>query len=313
MIVFIARRLIAGVILALVISFITYALISFASPDIAHQLLGTTATPAQVQAKKQQLGLDQPMLQQYWQWLGSAVHGDFGVSWFTDQPVTSTIVNRLPVTLSLVLAATLVTAVVSWVLGVVAATRRGVVDRIVQVIGVLGYALPGFLVTLLLVLFFAVQLKWFPAVGYVGLTVSPSKWLSSITLPVIALSLASVAGVSQQVRGSVLSVLDQDYVRTLQSRGLPARTVVFKHVLRNASAPALAVLGLQFVGLIGGTVMVEQIFGLPGIGAMTVQYTTQGDIPVIMGLVMFTVAGVVIVNLLIDVLVGWLTPKARMK
>lgn len=294
-----------------VISFLSYALITLAAPDVAHQLLGMSATEAQVAAKQHELGLDQPMLVQYWRWLTAALHGDFGTSWFTSEPVASTIISRLPVTLSLVVAATLVTGVVSWALGVAAATRRGVTDRLVQVIGVVGYALPGFLLTLVLVLVFAVRLKWFPAVGYVGLTTSPSQWLASITLPVISLSIGSIAGVSQQVRGSMLGVLDQDYVRTLQARGLSTRRVVFRHVLRNASAPALTVLGLQFVGLLGGAVLVEQIFGLPGIGSMAVQYTVQGDIPIIMGLVMFTVVGVVIANLLIDLLIGWLTPKAR--
>ncbi len=176
-----------------------------------------------------------------------------------------------------------------------------------------GYALPGFLLTLVLVLVFAVRLRWFPAIGYTGFTDSPSGWLSTITLPVLSLSVASVAGVSQQVRGAVIDALRQDYVRTLRARGLPASRIVFKHVLRNASAPALSVLGMQFVGLLGGAVLVEQIFGLPpGIGSMTVTYTTRGDIPpVIMALVMLTVVGVVLINLLVDILIGWLNPKAR--
>ncbi|MFC6715438.1 ABC transporter permease [Branchiibius cervicis] len=311
MVAFIARRLIAGLALIFVISFLSYALISLAAPDVAHQILGMNASDAQVAAKQHALGLDQPMVVQYWHWLTAALRGDFGTSWFTSESVASTIMSRLPVTLSLVVVATLVTGIISWALGVAAATRRGVVDRIVQIIGVIGYALPGFLLTLLLVLVFAVQLHWFPAVGYVGLMTSPSQWLASITLPVISLSIGAIAGVSQQVRGSMLGVLDQDYVRTLQARGLSMRRVVFKHALRNASAPALTVLGLQFVGLLGGAVLVEQIFGLPGIGSMAVQYTVQGDIPIIMGLVMFSVVGVVIVNLLVDLLIGWLTPKAR--
>jgi peptide/nickel transport system permease protein len=200
---------------------------------------------------------------------------------------------------------------VSFLLGVWAGVRRGAVDRFVQILGVVGYALPGFLVTLVIVLVFAVRLGWFPAIGYTAFTESPTGWLSTITLPVLSLSVASVAGVSQQVRGAVIDVLRQDYVRTLRARGLPSSRIVFRHVLRNASAPALSVLGMQFVGLLGGAVIVEQIFGLPGIGSMTVTYTTRGDIPVIMALVMLTVVGVVLVNLLVDILIGWLNPKAR--
>jgi peptide/nickel transport system permease protein len=161
------------------------------------------------------------------------------------------------------------------------------------------------------VLVFAVKLDWFPAIGYIPFAESPGGWLSTITLPVASLSIASVAGVSQQVRGAVIDVLRQDYVRTLRARGLSAPRIVFKHVLRNASAPALVLLGMQFVGLLGGAVLVEQIFGLPGIGGMTVTYTSRGDIPVVMALVMLTVVGVVLINLVTDVLIGWLNPKAR--
>lgn len=287
-------------------------LLSVAGNDVARQLLGQGAPQPLVEAKNAELGLDQPLLARYGQWLTGALQGDLGRSWFTSEDVLTAIAGRLPVTLSLMVGVTVVTAVLAFVLGVWAGVRRGAVDRFVQVVGVAGYALPGFLVTLVLVLVFAVQLGWFPAIGYLPLDQSPAGWLSTITLPVAALSVAAVAGVSQQVRGSVIDVLRQDYVRTLRSRGLPARRVLFRHVLRNASAPALTVLGMQFVGLLGGAVIVEQIFGLPGIGSMTVAYTTRGDVPIIMGLVMVSVVGVVLVNLLVDVLVGWLNPKARL-
>lgn len=309
---FVARRLGAGLVLLLAISFLTFVLLSIPSNDVGRQLLGSGAAQSLVDAKNAQLGLDQPVLVRYWQWLTAAVQGDLGTSCFTSEDVLTAIGNRLPVTLSLMVGVTLVTAVLSFVLGVWAAVRRGAVDRFVQVVGVAGYALPGFLVTLVLVLVFAVQLGWFPAIGYIPLEQSPAGWLSTITLPVAALSVAAVAGVSQQVRGSVIDVLRQDYVRTLRSRGLPPWRVLYRHVLRNASAPALTVLGMQFVGLLGGAVIVEQIFGLPGIGSMTVAYTTRGDVPIIMGLVMVSVVGVVVVNLLVDVLVGWLNPKARL-
>lgn len=308
---FVLRRIAAGLFLLLVISFLSYTLLSIPHLDVGRQLLGQWAAQDLVDAKNAALGLDRPALVQYLDWLAHAVRGDLGTSWFTSENVLQAIANRLPVTISLMLGVTLVTAVAALLLGVWAGVRGGAVDRFVQVFAVIGYALPGFLVTLVIVLVFAVRLRWFPAIGYVGLGESFTGWLSTVTLPVVSLSIGAVAGVAQQVRGSVIDVLRQDYVRTLRARGLPPSRIVFRHVLRNASVPALAVLGMQFVGLLGGAVLVEQIFGLPGVGSMTVTYTTRGDIPVIMALVTFTVIGVILINLVVDVLIGWLNPKAR--
>lgn len=308
---YIVRRLAAGVFLLLVISFLTYFLLSLPGTDVGRAILGQTASPEAVAAKNAELGLDQPVVVQYINWLTDAIQGDLGRSWFTSEVVHTAIGNRLPVTVSLMVGVTVVTTIVSFVLGIWAGVRRGAVDRFVQIFGVLGYALPGFLVTLILVLVFAVQLRWFPAIGYIPFSSDPAGWLSTVTLPIISLSVGAIAGISQQVRGSVIEAMRQDYVRTLEARGLPSRRILFLHVVRNASAPALTVLGMQFVGLLGGAVIVERIFGLPGIGAMTVQYTTRGDIPIIMGLVMISVIGVILVNLLVDVMIGWLNPKAR--
>ncbi|NUO96552.1 MAG: ABC transporter permease [Nonomuraea sp.] len=308
---FVARRIAAGAFLLLVISFLSYTLLSIPHVDVGRQLLGQGAAQDLVDAKNAALGLDRPALVQYLDWLAHAVRGDLGTSWFTSENVLQAIANRLPVTISLMVGVTLVTAVLAFLLGVWAGVRRGAVDRFVQVFAVVGYALPGFLVTLVIVLVFAVRLRWFPAIGYIGLGESFTGWLSTVTLPILSLSIGSVAGVAQQVRGSVIDVLRQDYVRTLRARGLPPSRIVLRHVLRNASAPALAVLGMQFVGLLGGAVLVEQIFGLPGVGSMTVTYTTRGDIPIIMALVMFTVIGVILINLVVDILIGWLNPKAR--
>jgi len=311
MLAFLARRLGASVVLLFVTSFVTFMLLSLANQDVGRQLLGINASPEAVAAKNASLGLDRPLLVQYADWLVRAAQGDFGRSWFSSEYVTVAIGNRLPVTLSLVIGVTVLTAVVGYLLGVWAGVRRGGIDRFVQVFSVAGYALPGFLVTIVIVIVFAVQLRWFPAIGYIPITQSVGGWLSTITLPVIALSISAIAGIAQQVRSSVIEVARADYIRTLATRGLPRRLILFRHVLRNASAPALTVLGMQFVGLLGGAVIVEQIFGLPGIGAMTIQYTTRGDVPVIMGLVMLSAVGVVIINLLVDLGIGWLLPKAR--
>jgi len=182
----------------------------------------------------------------------------------------------------------------------------------VQFLSLVGFAVPGFLIALVLVLVFAVNLGWFKATGFTPITTSVSGWLSSVILPITALSIGAIATVAQQVRGSVLDATSRDYVRTLRSRGLSERSVVYKHVLRNAGGPALAVLAVQFVGLLGGAVIVEQIFAIPGMGQLSVRATTLGDIPVVMGLVIAFAIIVVVVNLLIDLAQAALNPKVRL-
>ena len=309
---FVIRRLASGVVLIVVLTSLTYLLLYLSGGDIARGILGQSATPETVELKKQELGLDQPLLQRFGDWVSNALQGDLGSSWFTGQPVADAISSRLSVTLSLVIGATVLTAVVAVVLGIVAATRRGWADRAVQVLAVLGFAVPGFLVALGLVLVFAINLGWFKPTGYTQFAESPGGWLSSITLPVIALSLGSIAGVAAQIRGSMIDALRLDYVRTLRSRGLSERRVVYKHVLRNAAGPALSVLAIQFVGLIGGAVIIEQIFAIPGLGQIAVGATAQRDIPLVMGLVLVMAIIVVLLNLVVDLLQGWLNPKVRL-
>ena len=312
MIRFILRRLVSGVILIFVISIVAFGLLYIGSGDIARRILGQNATQEIVDRKAAELGLNRPLYEQYWDWLTSAVQGDFGRSWFSGQLVAQGVSSRLAVTLSIVIGATLIAAIISVVIGVLAATRRGWIDRGLQFTSVLGFAIPGFLIALGLVLVFSINLKWFKATGYIPITTSFSGWMSSVTLPVIALAIGTIAAVAQQVRGSVIDALERDYVRTLRSRGLGMGRVVAKHVLRNAGGPALAVLAVQFVGLLGGAVIIEQIFALPGLGQLAVQATVQSDIPIVMGLVIVTASIVVIVNLLIDLAQAALNPKVRL-
>jgi peptide/nickel transport system permease protein len=309
---FIVRRLLSGAVLLFVITTVAYTLLYLGGGDIARRILGQNATQEQVAAKAAELGLDKPLLEQYGGWLSQAVTGDLGRSWFSGQLVTVGVSSRLAVTLSIVIGAVLIAAVVAVTLGVLAAVRGGVIDRIVQFISVLGFAIPGFLIALGLVLVFAINLKLFKATGYVPITESFAGWLASVTLPVAALAIGAIASVTQQVRGSVTDALNRDYVRTLRSRGLGSNRVVYKHVLRNAGGPALAVLAVQFVGLVGGAVIVEQVFALPGLGQLAVQSTTNGDIPNVMGLVLATAVIVVVVNLLIDLAQAALNPKVRL-
>lgn len=312
MLTFIVRRLLAGLVLVFAVSVVAFSLLYAGGGDIARRIMGQNATEEVVALRAQQLGLDQPLVVQYGNWLTSALTGDFGVSWFTSQPVAASLSSRLAVTLTLVIGTTVVAAIVSVVLGVLAARRGGWIDAVVQFVAVIGFAVPGFLIALYLVLWFAIDLGWFRATGYVPPDESFIGWLSSITLPIAALSLSAIAAVAQQIRGSVIDAMSRDYVRTLRARGLATNRVVYRHVLRNAGGPALAVLAVQFVGLLGGAVIVEQVFALPGIGQLTVSATSSGDIPVVMGVVVTTAVIVVIVNLLIDLAQAALNPKVRL-
>lgn len=312
MIAFIVRRLLTGVVMLAAITTVGFTLLYLGGGDIARKILGESADAQTVAQKAQELGLDRPVLAQYGDWVLHALSGDYGYSWFSGQTVSAAIFSRLSVTLSLVIGTVLVVAVVSVVLGVLAATKRGWVDKLAQLLAVLGHAIPGFLFAVGLVLFFALTLGWFDPTGYVPFTESPSGWAKTVTLPVIALALGGIANVTQQIRGAVIDALRNDYVRTLRSRGIPERRVILKHVLRNASGPALAVLAVIFVGLLGGAVIVEQVFAIPGLGQVAVQATTQGDIPLVMGLLVATGVIVIVFNLLVDLAQGWLNPKVRL-
>jgi len=309
---FIVVRLLSGILLVFVISALTFALLYSNSENIARRILGQQATEELVRKKTEALGLNHPLWQQYLDWLTNAFQGNFGRSWFTGELVTTGVTSRLAVTLSIVIGATLLAAIVAIVLSVLAATRGGWVDRVVQILSVLGFALPGFLLALGLVLVFAINLGWFKATGYVPITTNFVGWLQSTTLPVIALALGTISVVTQQVRGAILDGLNRDYVRTLRSRGLSLNRIVYKHILRNAGGPALSVLAVQFIGLLGGAVIVEQVFAIPGIGQLAVSSTVKADIPMVMGLVLVTAIIVVLVNLIIDLSQAALNPKVRM-
>lgn len=313
MITFIGRRLLSGVVLVFVICTLTFLLTHSSTDNVARNILGDNATAEQVAAKQAELGLDQPLLTQYGSWLGQAVRGDFGASWITSEPVSSALSNRLPVTLSMVIAAVVTIALISMVLGVAAAVRRGWLDRVIQVVSVIGFSLPNFWVALMLVIAFSVSLRLLPATGYVPISDGIGGWAATLVLPVTALVLGGVASASQQVRGAMIDVLRQDYIRTLHARGLSTRSVVLKHALRNAAPPALTVLSLQFIALLGGAVVIERVFAIPGLGMLTVNSALQGDVPVLMGIVVVTVILVVIVNLLIDIVSGWVNPKVRVQ
>ncbi len=309
---FIAKRLLSGAVLIIAISAITFLLLIAGAGNVGRTKLGVNATQAQVAEYNEDLGLNRPILSQFGSWASKAVRGDLGDAWFGAETVTKSLQQRLPVTLSIVAGSLLVAAVLATVLGVAAAVIGGRLDRSVQFVGLLGFAIPGFLLAQGLVTLLAVKTHVFRATGYTNFSDSPTEWLRSVTLPIISLSFASLASLALQIRGTVRDSLELDYVRTLRSRGLSERRVVFKHILRNSAGPALSILGVQFIGLLGGAVIVEQIFAIQGLGQVAVRSASSGDIPLVMGMVLLTAVLVVAVNLIIDLLSAWLNPKARL-
>jgi len=269
------------------------------------------ATPETVAAMMTQLGYDRPVLIQYFSWLSSAVTGDFGVSLTTSQPVAPTVVQRLTVTLSLIVPALLIVVIISSALGVWAASRGGVVDRIAQLLSMIGHVIPNLLLAIGFVVIFAVQLRWLPATGFTPLSEDPLAWVRSITLPVLVLVIGGVASLTAQVRGRMIDELRKDYVRTLRTRGLAPRSIVLKHALRNAGGPALTVLSLEFIAMFGSALIIENVFVLPGYGSYAFNSALNGDIPAILCVTTFGVLLVTVVNLVTDLVQGWLNPKAR--
>jgi peptide/nickel transport system permease protein len=311
MITFILKRLGSGLVTLFAVSILTFSLLYVSSGSIARNILGDQATPEQLAVKEAELGLDQPIITRYFSWLTGALGGDLGTSWFTSEPVANALATRIPVTMTMVFSAMILIAIVATLIGVAAAVKRGWVDRVVQIGAIIGDSIPGFVIGIILVTILAIQMGLFPATSTISPGVGAEAWLLSLTLPVIALLINGVTGGAQQIRSAVIKQLERDYVRTLRSRGIGEREVLFKHVLRSAAPAGLTVLSLQLIGMLGGVVIIEQIFALPGMGPLAVAATGQSDQPVVMGVVMYTVAVVIVVNLIVDLLNGWLNPKVR--
>lgn len=308
---FIAKRVGSALTLLLVVSFLGFMLLYPAAGNVGRNILGENATQEQVTVLNEQLGLDRPLLVQYGDWLLQALSGNLGVSYFTNQPVDTMLAIRLPVTISVVVLVLLFTGIFAFAIGVWAAKRRGWVDKALQFFATLGDALPNFIIAFYLVTFFSLQLGWFAATDYTPLGDSITGWMASLVLPVGALTIGAVGGVVQQVRSSTIEVLEQGYVRTLRSRGLSERRVVLTSVLRNSATNGTTALGVQIVAILSGAVVIEQIFALPGLGALVVQATHVTDLPIVIGALMTFVIIVALVNLLIDLINAWLNPKVR--
>lgn len=311
MLTYILRKFGVGVALLLLVTFLTFLLLSLSFEDVVHTMLGQSATPENVDATMAAEGFDRPVIVQYLDWLWAALHGDFGTSLYTSTPVAPVVLQRLSVTISLIIPAMLITIVISVLLGVWAAHRGGAIDRLAQGLSMIGYIIPGLLLAIGLVVIFATQLKWLPATGYTQLSTDPGAWVRSITIPVIVLVVGGTANLTAQIRGKMIDELRRDYVRTLRTRGASTRSIILKHALRNAGGPALTVLSLDFITMFGGSMIIENVFALPGYGSYAFNASLQGDIPAIMCVAAFGVLLVTVVNLTTDLANGWLNPKAR--
>ncbi|UYN98581.1 MAG: ABC transporter permease [Devosia sp.] len=309
---YVAKRLASSLVLLALVTTLTFAMVFGGADNVAQNILGDNATSEQIVALEQKLGIDRPLYVQYADWVSKAVRGDLGQSWTLGESVSKILSGRLPVTLSMVILAVSIIGIISALLGIAAAVRGGWADRVIQLISVVGFSLPNFWLGLILVVVFALNLRWLPATGYTDFSTSPVGWLASLTLPVAALVLSGIASASQQVRGAMIDALRQDYVRTLRAGGIKPSSVLFRHALRNAMPAALTVLSLQFIGLLGGAAIIERVFAIPGLGSITVQAALSGDIPILMGVVVTMIILVVIVNILIDLANAWVNPKVRL-
>ena len=308
----ILQRLLALVPLLFIVSVLTFSFTSLLPSDPVDLIIGDNGTQEQYELVRERLGMNQPVVVRYFQWLGKAVQGDLGTSFFNSVSVMGAVMQRLPVTLSLTAMSALIAILIGVAAGVAAALRpQSWVDRFATLGATFGQAVPNFWFGLILVAIFAVNLRWFPATGFTPITQSPWEWLRSVILPSIALGTASSAAIARQVRSAMVGVLQQDYIRAARAQGLSARRVIFKHALTNAMVPVVAVLSFQITVLLGGALIVEQVFAINGLGTLAITAVRQQDIPMIQGIVLVMVGLVAIVQIATDLAYGYLNPKAR--
>jgi peptide/nickel transport system permease protein len=307
----VGRRLFVSVPLLLIVPAIVFVLTSLSKEDAAQAILRTSGTPDQYRALRHQLHLDLPVYEQYWRWLTHAIHGDLGASLITNEAVTHAIAPRMPVTLSLICGTLLVSVAIGIGLGVLSAVQGGALGRGVDALAMIGWVLPGFWIAAELIVLFAVKVHWFPVAGYVPFAQSPTDWLRSLVLPVAALGLGGVGIVAKQTREAMLDVLGSEYIRIARANGIPSRSIVFRHALKSASVRVLSVLGILAIGLIGGTVFAEIVFGLPGLGSQIVSAADAHDTPLVLGVAVYFTVMVIVINLVIDLAYGWVNPRVR--
>ena len=296
----------------LFLSAIVFMIVRLIPGDPAAVMLGTEATPQAMAQIRHEMGLDQPLVVQYVKWLRNVVAGNFGTSWVSRKPALQLILGALPVTLQLVGASFLVALVIAFPAGIFSALRpRSVIDQGATTFALLGVSLPSFWLGIMLILLFALAFRWLPPSGYTPVTSDPLGALRTTTLPAVTLGVALAAPLTRFLRSGMLDVLGLDYVRTARAKGLGERVVVTRHALSNALLSVVTVLGLQLGALLGGSIVIEQVFGWPGLGRLSLAAIQQRDYGVVQGVVLFVAAGFVLVNFAVDLVYLWLDPRIR--
>jgi peptide/nickel transport system permease protein len=309
---YILRRILSTLPVMGIVALFVFSLLYIAPGDPAAVIAGDQASPADVERIRQGLGLDRPFLIQFGSWLWNILHGDLGTSIFTNLPVSAMIAQRIEPTLSLMALTLVLTIFVAVPLGVVAAWKAGSwVDRTIMAFAVFAFSLPVFVVGYVLAYVFALQFEWLPVQGYTPLKAGVWPWLQNLILPALALGTVYIALIARITRASMLEVLQQDYVRTARAKGLGQRNILFVHALKNAAVPIVTVIGIGIALLIGGAVVTESVFAIPGLGRLTIDAILRRDYPVIQGIVLLFSFLYVFVNLMVDVTYTLVDPRIR--
>ena len=312
MVSYILRRVLSTVPVMAIVALFVFSLLYIAPGDPAAVIAGDQASPADVERIREGLGLDRPFLVQFGTWLWRILHGDLGTSIFTNLPVSALIAQRIEPTLSLMVLTLILTILVAVPLGVVAAWKAGSwVDRTIMAFAVFAFSLPVFVVGYVLAYVFALQFDWLPVQGYTPLAEGFWPWLQNLILPALALGCVYIALIARITRASMLEVLQQDYIRTARAKGLDQRSILFVHALKNAAVPIITVIGIGVALLIGGAVVTESVFAIPGLGRLTIDAILRRDYPVIQGIVLMFSFLYVLVNLMVDVTYTLVDPRIR--
>lgn len=309
---YIVRRLLATIPVMIVVALFVFALLHLSPGDPAAIIAGDTASAADIVRIRASLGLDQPIYIQFGEWVWRLLHGNLGISIFTNLPVTTLIAQRVEPTVALTISTLVVSVVTAIPIGVIAAWKAGSwIDRVVMVFAVLGFSVPVFVLAYILIYVFAIALPVLPVQGYVSIRHGFAPFLAHIVLPSIALGAVFSALIARITRASMLDVLAQDYIRTAQAKGLSNRQVLIGHALKNAAVPIATIIGIGVALLIGGVVVTETVFAIPGIGRLTVDAILNRDYPVIQGIILIFSAAYVLINLLVDLSYTLLDPRIR--
>lgn len=312
MISFILRRLLTAIPVLFIVSLVTFMIMWLVPGDVSAEIAGVDATPADLEAIRQRLGLDRPLWERALNWYTALARGDLGYSYLLNRSVADAVLERLPVTLSLAGLALVLATVMGVLLGIFAAIRHNTIfDQGAMVTALLGLSIPDFWFGIVLIIFFGVWLGWLPTGGFVPLSEDPQGWLLSMILPAFTLAVTQMGFIARMTRSAMLDVLNQDYIRTARAKGMTSRTVIFVHALRNAMIPIVTVVGVLTGVLLSGAVVIEMVYSLPGVGRLIVGAIQRRDFPIIQGGLLVTACVFVFVNILVDIIYVWIDPRVR--